>query len=394
MSVRIKVMTFQRGDCAATIGQQSPLARRLAAAGFVAAMAAASPLNSIAAEAASAEPGSFAKGRVLVMPRPGLSEAELAKIVGVHGGKARKITSFGLYVVDLPVNASEQAVASLLARNPHLKFAELDQKIPATLTPNDPYLGSEWHAAKIGAPTAWDSSSGAGVTIAILDTGVDGTHPDLTAQMVPGWNFYSNNSNTSDSHGHGSWVSGTAAATSGNGVGVAAIAGKANIMPIVVANSTATAYSSTISQGISYAIDHGARVANISYANLLTSSSIISAAQYMRSKNGLVVVAAGNCGCNPNQTPSTAMISVSATDTNDQFASFSSYGGYVAVSAPGSGIYTTTIGGGYSTGTGTSFSSPIVAATVALNEAAAITRIHRLRNLIAKPLYHVDFFTY
>ena len=89
MSVHIKVITVQRGYCAATIGQQSRLAHRLAAAGFVAVMAATSPLNSIAAEAAIPEPGSFAKGRVLVMPRPGLSDAELAKIVGVHGGKAR-----------------------------------------------------------------------------------------------------------------------------------------------------------------------------------------------------------------------------------------------------------------------------------------------------------------
>jgi len=221
-----------------------------------------------------ATPGAYARGRILVMPRPGLSDAELAKIVSVHGGKARKITPFGLHVVDLPSNASEQAVVSLLAHNPHLKFAELDQKVTATLTPNDPYFGSEWHATKIGAPAAWDSTSGAGVTIAILDTGVDGTHPDLTAQMVPGWNFFSNNSSTSDSHGHGTWVSGTAAATGSNGVGVAAIAGKANVMPLVVADATETAYSSTISQGISYAIDHGARVANISYQNLLTSSSI------------------------------------------------------------------------------------------------------------------------
>jgi len=313
-----------------------------------------------------ATPGSYAKGRILVMPRPGLSDEELAKILSVHGGKARKITSSGVHVVELPSNASEQAVANLLAHNPHLKFAEVDHKLAASFTPNDPYFGSEWHAAKINAPAAWDSTRGAGVTIAILDTGVDGTHPDLSEQMVPGWNFYANNSNTSDPHGHGTWVSGTAGGTNNNGIGVAAIAGGARIMPIVVADSSATAYASTISQGLSYAVDHGARVANISYENLLTSSSVISAAQYMKSKNGLVVVAAGNCGCNPNQAPSTAMISVSATDGNDQIASFSSYGNHVVISAPGNGIYTTTIGGGYSQGTGTSFSSPIVAATAAL----------------------------
>jgi len=86
----------------------------------------------------------------------------------------------------------------------------------------------------------------------------------------------------------------------------------------------------------------------------------------MKSKNGLVVIAAGNCGCSATFTPSTSMISVSATDANDQITSFSSYGSYVSISAPGIGIYTTTVGGGYSTAWGTSFSSPVVAATVAL----------------------------
>jgi subtilisin family serine protease len=365
--VGIKVTSFQRGQHAAKIDRLhwGRLTRRLAAAGFVAATAF-SPLASIAAGAANAEAGLFAKGRVLLMPRPGLPEAELAKIVSVHGGKTTRITSSGLHVVELPPNASEQAVANLLAHNPHLKFAELDQKVIANLTPNDPYFGSEWHAAKIGAPTAWDSSSGAGVTIAILDSGVDGTHPDLSAQMVPGWNFYDNNSNTSDVYGHGTQTAGTAAATNNNGMGVAAIAGGAKIMPIRIADASGTGYWSMIAQGISYAADHGARVASISFDNLLSSSSILSAAQYMKSKNGLVVIAAGNCGCSPNLAPSASVIPVSATDSNDQMTGWSSYGGYVAMSAPGVSIYTTTVGGGYGQVSGTSFSSPIVAATVAL----------------------------
>jgi subtilisin family serine protease len=70
--------------------------------------------------------------------------------------------------------------------------------VSPNLALNDPYLGSEWHLAKIGAPIAWDAATGSGVTIAILDTGVDGTHPDLASRMVPGWNFYDNNSNTAD----------------------------------------------------------------------------------------------------------------------------------------------------------------------------------------------------
>lgn len=309
---------------------------------------------------------SHAKGRILVMPKAGLPEAEFAKILSLHGGKARKIGSTGISIVELPANMSEHAVATLLARNRHIKFAEVDQRVAPSLAPNDPYFGSQWHITKIGAPTAWNTTLGAGVTIAILDTGVDGTHPDLAAQMVSGWNFYDNNSNTADISGHGTWVAGTAAATINNGAGVASVAGNAKVMPIRISDTTGTAYWSSIAQGISYAADHGARVANISYENLLMSSSIISAAQYMKSKGGLVVIAAGNCGCNAGLTPSTSMISVSATDANDQITSFSSYGSYVGISAPGSYIYTTAVGGGYTQGIGTSFSSPVVAGTVAL----------------------------
>ncbi|MGE5100731.1 MAG: S8 family serine peptidase [Deltaproteobacteria bacterium] len=308
----------------------------------------------------------WAKGRVLVMPRAGLSDSELGKIVGPLGGKARQISKSRIYIVDLPAGASETAVVEQLAHNPHLKFAELDRQVAPSLSVNDPYYPNEWHLAKIGASTAWNSTLGSGSTIAVLDTGVDGTHPDLSAQMVPGWNFYDNNSNTSDVNGHGTWVAGAGAATTNDGLGVASVAGQSKIMPLRIAAPDGTGYWSMIAQAITYAADHGVRVANISYENLLSSSSIVSAAQYMKDHNGLVVVAAGNCGCNANLTPTTTMIPVSATDSNDLITSFSSYGSYVAMSAPGNYIYTTAVGGGYTQGIGTSFASPIVAATVSL----------------------------
>jgi thermitase len=308
----------------------------------------------------------WAKGRILVMPRAGLSDSELGKVVSPHGGNARQIGKSRIYIVDLPPNSSEQAVVERLAHDPRLKFAELDKHVAPAAILNDPYLGSEWHLSKIGAPTAWDRTGGSGITIAILDTGVNGSHPDLVAQMVPGWNFYDNNSNTSDVKGHGTWVSGTAAATSNNGIGVASVAGQSKLMPLRISDTTGTAYWSTIAQAITYASDHGARVASISYEGLLQSSSIISAAQYMKSKGGLVVVAAGNCGCNANMPLSTSMISVSATDANDSITSFSSYGSYVTISAPGNYIYTTDPSGSYTQGIGTSFSTPIVAGTIAL----------------------------
>jgi len=319
-----------------------------------------------AAPAAGVPGKDWVSGRVLVMPRAGLSDSELGKIVGQHHGKARKLGASGLYVVDLPAGVSEADVADQLAHHPHLKFAELDRRVPAAAVPNDPYMGSEWHLSKIGVPAALDVAQGAGVTIAVLDTGVDCTHPDLAANCVAGWNFYDNNSNTADVNGHGTTVAGAAAAATNNGVGVASVAGQAKIMPVRIADPTAYATWSTVAQGITYAADHGARIVNLSYANMAGSSTIQSAAQYMKNKGGLVVVSAGNNGVDENVVPTTTMIPVSATDSNDQITSWSSFGSFVAVSAPGLNIYTTGPSGSYWTCWGTSFAAPITAGTLAL----------------------------
>jgi hypothetical protein len=206
--------------------------------------------------------------------------------------------------------------------------------------------------------------------IAIIDTGVDGTHPDLSSRMVPGWNFYDNNSNTADVQGHGTATAGTAAATLNNGTGVAGIAGQARIMPLRISDTSGTGYFSAIAQAITHAADNGARVASISYANLLQSSAVLSAAQYMKSKGGLVVIAAGNSGASESFTPSTNVITVSATDRNDVKTSWSSYGSFVSVAAPGLDIWTTNRGGGYGAWWGTSFATPATAGTLALMFAA------------------------
>ena len=321
----------------------------------------------------SAGSETWAKGRILVMPRAGLPEKELAKILGAHGGKGRKIGQSDLYIVDLPANASEKAIVARLAHHPHLKFAELDHLVSSDLIPNDPYYGSAWHLPKIGGASAWDSSQGAGVTIAILDSGVDSAHPDLATRMVPGWNFYDNNANTSDVYGHGTKVAGTAAATSNNSAGVAAVAGQSKIMPIRVTDLSGMGYYGMIAQGIVYAADHGARVANASFRALPSSLTVQNAAQYMKNKGGLVVVSGGNTGIQESYTQTTTMIPVSATDGNDARASWSSYGNYIALAAPGAGIWTTSRGGGYGAVSGTSFSSPVTAGVVALMMAAKST---------------------
>ncbi len=329
----------------------------LAAALSCAHVSAQSPQQATAAD-------SHAPGRILVMARAGLPDSALAKILTEQGGGlARAAGKSGLRIVDLP-RGLERRMVDLLKQHPQIEFAELDQRV-ALHASNDPFLGSQWHLSKIGAVPAWNDSTGSGIKIAILDTGVDAAHPDLAERMLPGYNFYDNNTDTSDVQGHGTAVAGSAAATLNNGTGVASVAGQARIIPIRVSQPDGYAYFSTIASALTWAADQGARVANISYG-VSGSAAVQSSANYMKSKGGLVVVSAGNNGVEEGTAANSAMITVSATDSSDRRTSWSSFGNFVDIAAPGAGIYTTNRGGSYGSWNGTSFSSPVTAGVVAL----------------------------
>jgi hypothetical protein len=137
-------------------------------------------------------------------------------------------------------------------------------------------------------------------------------------------------------------------------------------MPMRVTDTTGYAYWSSIASAITYAADRGVRVISLSFETLIPSAAVMNAAAYMKSKNGLVIIAAGNSGADPGYARNNHVIAVSATESNDTRASFSSYGSYVTIAAPGRDIYTTGLKGTYTQGYGTSFSTPIVAGTVAL----------------------------
>ncbi|MEO6409706.1 MAG: S8 family serine peptidase [Burkholderiaceae bacterium] len=344
-------------------GVSPPVRHRLAHAAWLA--LAAVGTAGLALPAAASNLDTPVPGRILVMPRAGLSDAALTAILAQHGGgQGRRVGASALRIVDLPAG-QEAAAVDRLSRHPHIKFAEQDRRIAPSFASDDPYFGSQWHLPVIGANIAWDAARGDGVTIAILDTGVDSAHPDLAARMVGGWNVYSSNNDTADVYGHGTKVAGTAAAIMGNGTGVAGVAGNARIMPVRISAADGSATYSAMAQGITWAADHGARVANISYV-AAASASVLSAAGYMKNKGGLVVTAAGNAGTDAGIAPTTALIAVSATDASDTRTSWSSFGSFVALSAPGAGIYTTTSGGGYAAVSGTSFASPVTAGVVAL----------------------------
>jgi len=365
-------------DGAARPRSRRPMPTFMLAASVVAAVCYGSTGVPRAAAAQSADPKPAAangirhvKSRLLVQARAGLSTAELDKILKPHGARrTHYLTPIDVHVIELPAQASEIAVANLLRANPHIEFAELDVALEPNLVLNDPYLGSAWHLPKIGAPKAWDLKTGTGVTVAILDTGVDATHADLQPQLVPGWNAYDNSTNTADVHGHGTKVAGIALAAGNNAAGSAGVAFGAKLMPIRVTDTSGYGYFSTMAAGISWAADHGAKVASISFQGAAGSATVNSAAQYMRSKGGVVVTAAGNTGALEPYASSDYITVVSATDSSNNVASFSSYGKFVDLAAPGVSIYTTSAGGGYGGVSGTSAATPVVAGVYALMVAA------------------------
>jgi len=262
----------------------------------------------------------------------------------------------------------DQMIQDLKASG-QFSFAEPDYVAVPLVVPNDPNYYLEWHLSTIQAPTAWEVTTGStGVPIAMIDSGVDPTHPDLASKLIPGWSFLTGTADTHDVLGHGTETAGTAAAIGNNGLGVAGIAWQNPIMPLVVLNSSDWASYSDIASAITYAADHGVRIVNISIGGTSYSSTLQSAVDYAWSKGTVVFAAAGNYA---NSTPiypagCTNVVAVGAMDSNDNLASFSNFGSYVDLTAPGTNIMTTLSGGGYGGVSGTSFASPIAAGVAAL----------------------------
>jgi hypothetical protein len=333
----------------------------------------------------------FVPDELLVGFHAGLSEMdEEAVYHGLGAVKLEKLRQLPIHRIRVPAGALD-AVEQALSRHPAVKFVERNQALPLQATADDPYFDDQYHLARIYAPQAWDTTvGGPEVVIAVLDSGLDASHPDLAGKLVAGYNFYGNNTDTADVFGHGTKVAGAAAAAGNNGMGVTGVSWQARIMPIRVSDSTGYAYYSTIASGLTWAVDHGARVMNISIGGVAASSSITSAAQYVLNRGGVVVASAGNCGCLDGTPDNAYVISVSATDSADNLTSWSSRGSYVDMAAPGAGILTTLPGGGYGAVSGTSFSSPVTAGVVALvmsaNPELGPTEIETLLQLNADDL--------
>lgn len=327
----------------------------------------------MAGSAAQAQqPTQWVDGELLVGFRAGVGPAGRYALYRDFGASFVEAIgqNTGVVRIRVPAHSLETLMRSL-ERRPDVKFVEKNYVFEPALVPNDLQYASQWHLPRIRAPEGWDLTQGAaGAVIAILDSGVEATHPDFAGKLVAGYNTYSNSTTTADQFGHGTEVAGAAGALTNNGEGVAGMAGAAPIMPVRVTDNAGRATSASIANGIVWATDHGARVVNLSFNGIAGNMTIRTTAEYAFNHGTLVVAASGNCACVDPTADNPYILSVSATDETDGLASFSSTGAFVDLSAPGTNILTTARFGLYAADSGTSLASPIVAGVAALMFAA------------------------
>ena len=225
---------------------------------------------------------------------------------------------------------------------------EVDRPVHALGVPagNDEHRGSQWNLDRIHAPAAWERSTGAGVVIAVIDTGVEGTHPDLRGHVLTGYDAIAGvEGGDVDDNGHGTHVAGIAAALTGNGRGIAGVAPDARILPVKVLDADGGGYTSDTAEGIVWAVDNGAQVINLSLGADTPTAAEEAAVGYARENGVTVVAAAGNerTEGSPTSYPAAydGVIAVAATDSSDRVAYYSNRGDYVDVAAPGSSIVST-----------------------------------------------------
>jgi len=315
---------------------------------------------------ASAE--DFVPGRLLVKFKSGVSDLHAATVIANNSGQqTERIDDIDVRILSFPANANVRAIQERLSNLPEVQFAEVDRYTHVCgVTPNDPWY-AVWQPQlpQINAPAAWSLTTGSpSVIIGILDTGVEVAHPDLAPNALPGWNTYSNSSDITDTYGHGSRVAGVACAASNNGIGVASVAWNCKFIPVKVTDSSGNATYSALASGVLYALNHGARVVNMSF-QLTQDSTLDSALSKLQAAGGVAVAAAGNYGTNDGFPANPYVITVSGVNGDDTLSQYSSYGNDVDLSAP-INAYSTNQANNYTSVSGTSFSAPMVAGAAAL----------------------------
>lgn len=360
-----------------------------------------------------------------------LGRLKVSSVTRVHGPAPTEVVGGMAMASDLGLDTTmrvryeadeaPEAVAKKLRKLDAVAWAEPNLWREAAIVPNDPQFGSQWGLSRINCPGAWDHTVGdPSVVVAVVDTGVDLNHPELASLLLPGqdlvdfppgsvpqpgWVFEGDYTGVDaipqDEVGHGTHVAGTICCASNNGVGVAGVSWNARLLPVRVlarVRQTSTGQvsglgsSANIAAGIRWATDHGARVINMSLGGGGDAQVEREAVAYAVSKGVVVVAAMGNSNSNVPSYPAAypGVVAVGATDSSDHRASFSNFGSWIDVAAPGVGIQSTYWDDTYASLSGTSMASPHVAGVAALilsrNSSLSADQVANILRTTAKPL--------
>lgn len=313
-----------------------------------------------------------------------LTRVNAKRLSRMHGAE-------GVYKLKVSQGTDIQQAVDILNADPAVDYAETDYLAHYASTPNDPRYGDQWGLTKVAVEDAWDQTTGeSSVMIAVIDSGIDLTHEDLAPNLwfnpgeisgdgvdndnngfiddVNGWNFVDSNNDVNDLVGHGTQVTGIAAAESNNELGIAGVCGDCKIMPVKVSQVSGFANYSDIAAGVYYAVQKGARVINISLGGYSNSTTLQNALDYARENNVVVVAGAGNDNSSDPFYPAAYedVIAVGGTDQDDLKTDTSNYGTWVDLSVPGVDILSTNIPGSYEFVSGTSFAAPFVSGAAGL----------------------------
>lgn len=316
------------------------------------------------------EKGSYAKGEVIVKFKNSVSKSKEGSELNKLGASEVKDTDAVKSDYKVLKVGNVEAVVKALSKNPNVEYAEPNYTFASTWTPNDTYYqGYQYGPQNTYTNLAWDVTRGSSSQeIAILDSGVDYNHPDLASKTIRGYDFVDRDYTPMDLNGHGTHVAGTAAAITNNARGVAGMAPNTKILAVRVLDANGSGSLTNIADGIRYAADQGAEVINLSLGCDCSTTTLENAVNYAWNKGSVVVAAAGNDGVSTTFEPASYsnVIAVGAVDSRDRRASFSNYGSWVDVTAPGVDIASTVPNNGYSYMSGTSMASPHVAGLAGL----------------------------
>ncbi len=314
----------------------------------------------------------FTEGLIVTFVAGTSSADQDAAIARDGGTQTMAIPVLNMRSVDTTSDVAT-TVFDAYASDSVVAHVEYDQSRSAEATPNDTSYPFQWSLPKIGWDQAYGSIAPTGSsTVAILDTGIDASHPDLAGSVVAGTSVLDGSNGETDPNGHGTWMAGIVAAATNNGLGVAGVGyAGVRVMPVTVLRPDGTGQDSDIISGVVWATQHGANVILMAFSNPGYSPALQAAIDYAWSHGVVLVAATGNDSSTLPSYPAgdREVVGVSATDSSDALATFSNSGADTFLAAPGVAISTTDLGGGYTSIDGTSASAAEVAAAAALAQA-------------------------